>query len=347
MMSPAKASSSSSRRCDRKLTTVFGRSSLPERTTFSRMPRSKWPEATRTKAIRSRCAGSMLAWILKTTPLNFGSSGWTTRWVAARSRRRRRQVDQGVEHLAHAEVVDRRAEEHRRLPAGEEGVAVERRRGIARAARSRPRPARTACRSARRRPGCRGRRGSRRRRRSRSWPGLEHPHLLLAQVHHAVERLAHADRPGEGHDLHAELALDLLHQVERLLDLAVHLVDEGQDRRVARPADLQQAARLRLDAVGRVDHHQRRVDRGQHAVGVLGEVLVAGRVEQVDDRSRGTPSASRSRRPRCRAASRSPSSRRSRGARPCAPSPSRRSGSRRRTAAASRSAWSCPRRGGK
>ena len=32
-----------------------------------------------------------------------------------------------------------------------------------------------------------------------------------------------------------------------------------------------------------VDDHQRRVDRGQRAVGILGEVLVTGRVEQIDD----------------------------------------------------------------
>ena len=32
----------------------------------------------------------------------------------------------------------------------------------------------------------------------------------------------------------------------------------------------------------RVDHHHRRIDRGQRAIGVFGEVLVARRVEQVD-----------------------------------------------------------------
>ncbi len=82
MMSPAKASSSNSRRCDKKLTTVFGRSSLPERTTLSFMPRSKCPLAQRTKAMRSRCAGSILAWILNTTPLNLGSVGCTVRCKA-------------------------------------------------------------------------------------------------------------------------------------------------------------------------------------------------------------------------------------------------------------------------
>ena len=45
--------------------------------------------------------------------------------------RRRRQVDERVEHLADAEVVDRRAEEHRRLPAGEERRFVELGRGVA------------------------------------------------------------------------------------------------------------------------------------------------------------------------------------------------------------------------
>ena len=31
-----------------------------------------------------------------------------------------------------------------------------------------------------------------------------------------------------------------------------------------------------------VDHHHHRIDRGQHAIGVLGKILVAGGVEQVD-----------------------------------------------------------------
>ena len=80
----------------------------------------------------------------------------------------------------------------------------------------------------------------------------------------------------------AEHRLDLLEQRERLAHFAVHLVDERDDRRVAQAAHLEQLDRLRLDALRRVDHHHRGVDRGQHAIGVLGEVLVARRVEQVD-----------------------------------------------------------------
>ncbi len=36
------------------------------------------------KAMRSRCAGSMFAWILNTKPVSFGSPGSTTRSRAAR-----------------------------------------------------------------------------------------------------------------------------------------------------------------------------------------------------------------------------------------------------------------------
>jgi hypothetical protein len=86
--------------------------------------------------------------------------------------------------------------------------------------------------------------------------GLEHRHRLRAQVHDAAETLALADRPGHRHAGHAELALDLVEDVERLAHLAVHLVDEGDDGRVALAADLDQPPRLRFHAVGRVDHHQ-------------------------------------------------------------------------------------------
>ena len=55
---------------------------------------------------------------------------------------------------------------------------------------------------------------------------------------------------------------------------------------VAQAADLEQLARARLDALGGVDHHDGGIDRGQRAVGVFREVLVARRVEQVEDACR-------------------------------------------------------------
>ena len=62
---------------------------------------------------------------------------------------------------------------------------------------------------------------------------------------------------------------------------AIHLVDEGDDRDAAHPADLEQLDGLRLDPLDAVDQHDGGVGGGQRAVGVLGEVVVAGGVEQV------------------------------------------------------------------
>ena len=67
---------------------------------------------------------------------------------------------------------------------------------------------------------------------------------------------------------------------KRIARRAVELVDEGEDRQAVAPADLEQLARLLLDAVGGVDHHHDAVGGDQRAIGVFAEVLVAGRVEQ-------------------------------------------------------------------
>ena len=111
---------------------------------------------------------------------------------------------------------------------------------------------------------------------------LEQVDVLVAQRVDAAEVLAAADRPGRRHDRDAEHLLDLVHQVERRLRWPVHLVDHGDDRDAAITADLEQLDGLWFDALGAVDQHQRGVGGDQRAVGVLGEVLVSRRVEQVD-----------------------------------------------------------------
>ena len=103
----------------------------------------------------------------------------------------------------------------------------------------------------------------------------------------AGERSAAADGPVERRGVERQRLLDLIDEVERIARLAVHLVDEGHDRDVAQPANLEQFAGARLDALGGVDHHHRRIDGSERAVGVLGKVLVAGGVEQVEDAAGG------------------------------------------------------------
>ncbi|EYU01626.1 hypothetical protein PA99_2147 [Pseudomonas aeruginosa PA99] len=105
---------------------------------------------------------------------------------------------------------------------------------------------------------------------------------VVGQVVDALEVLVAADRPGDRRGLDLQHRLDLVEQLDGVADVAVELVDEADDGRVAQPADFHQGDGPRFDALAAVEHHQRRVHRGQGAVGVFGEVFVAGGVEQVD-----------------------------------------------------------------
>ena len=68
----------------------------------------------------------------------------------------------------------------------------------------------------------------------------------------------------------------------RALPGSVPLVDEGQQRQAALAADIEELEGLGLDAFGGVEHHDRGVGRGEHAVGVFGEITVTGGIKQVD-----------------------------------------------------------------
>ena len=74
----------------------------------------------------------------------------------------------------------------------------------------------------------------------------------------------------------------LLHQVEGIAAGAVQLVDEGENRDGAHAADLEQLDGLLLHALGAVDEHHGAVRRHQGTVGILGEVLMAGRIQNID-----------------------------------------------------------------
>ena len=107
--------------------------------------------------------------------------------------------------------------------------------------------------------------------------------IAAAQIVGADEIGRAADRPSDRRGIERERARDLVQELQRITALAVHLVDEGQDRDVAQAADLEQLARAALDALRGVDHHHGRIDGGQSAIRILRKVLVARRVEQVED----------------------------------------------------------------
>ena len=103
----------------------------------------------------------------------------------------------------------------------------------------------------------------------------------IAKIITAEEIRSHSHGPDLRRNIERQHLLDFIEQFETVAALAVHLVDEGDDRDVTQPAHLEQLAGLALDALGGVDHHDGRVHRSQRAVGVFAEVLVARRVQQV------------------------------------------------------------------
>ena len=112
---------------------------------------------------------------------------------------------------------------------------------------------------------------------------FEQADAAIGDVVGADEIAAAADRPGHRRGVERQRLLDFVEQIEGVAALAVHLVDEGDDGDVAQAADLEQLSRARLDALRGVDHHDGGIDRGQRAIGVFGEVLVAGRVQKIED----------------------------------------------------------------
>ena len=203
--------------------------------------------------------------------------------LARRARQRSGRVGrEGAQQLLDAEVVDGRTEEHRRLLAGQVGGGIE---TLGRAAHQ--------LRLLHEGPGLLAEKLLRRIARERvddailadaaALTGGVDVDAILDEMVDAAQLAPHADRPGDRGGADAQHALDLVQQLDRRAAVAVELVDEGHDRRIAQPADLHQLDGALLHPLGAVDHHERRVDRGQRAVGVLGEVLVTRGVEQVHD----------------------------------------------------------------
>ena len=111
---------------------------------------------------------------------------------------------------------------------------------------------------------------------------LELKEYIAHQVQHAGKTLATGRRPVEGRRVKLQLVLDLVEQRDRLQRLAVHLVDEGDDRDVPHPADFKQFQRLGLDTLCGIEYHDGAIGRRQCPVGIFRKILMARRIEQVE-----------------------------------------------------------------
>jgi len=193
-------------------------------------------------------------------------------WVARRWREFPKRIDQ----IADAEILQRRTEEDRGHVTFEESLTVEWTAGLAGEFQFLDEGGAFVFRQA-------SGNGLRSVDRRRLHFGVRAPHRVVGQMVGATKGLRPADRPGDRRGVERQLLLDLVQNFEGIAAFAVHLVDEGDDRNVAHAADFEELQRARFDTLGGIDDHDGRVDRGQRAIGIVGEVLVAGRVEDVED----------------------------------------------------------------
>ena len=284
----------------------------------------------------------MLAWTLKTSPENGASIGRgspaPTRAAPAPARGRSRASSRSS--TPKFETPNRRRPEcsgRRRTPRGRAGCRPRR------AARAPRRPARHPARPAPPHPG-------------EELLGLgvapprgaaETVEVARPAIDDAAEVTGEADRPRHRRRSGGRASARCGRACQRIHPRSVVLVDEGEQRDSASPGDLEQPQGLRLDALRGVEQHHRAVGRRQHPQCVLGEVVVPGRVEQVED-DPGVAEAQHGRGDRDPALAlelHPVRRRRPRGCRGRGPRRPRRP--RRRRAAASRSASSCRRPGGR
>ena len=108
-------------------------------------------------------------------------------------------------------------------------------------------------------------------------------HRIFVQVINPLEALAHANRPSHRCTADVEHLLDFVHQLDRIPALTIELVDKGHDWRGSQPAHIHELLGAGLYALGHIDDHQGGIHCCQGAIGVLGEVLVPRRVQQVHD----------------------------------------------------------------
>ncbi len=104
-------------------------------------------------------------------------------------------------------------------------------------------------------------------------------------VIYALKFLAAANGPVHGVGLNTQFPFQFVQKVKGILGFPIHFIDKGKNRDVPHGADLKKLPRLGFHALAAVDHHHGGVRRHQGAVGVLGKVLVAGSVQNVDTKA--------------------------------------------------------------
>src|SRR5690554_2689788 len=112
-------------------------------------------------------------------------------------------------------------------------------------------------------------------------PALVENDLVAEKVIDPFKALTHANRPGNWRTGDFQHVLNFIHQLNRITGISIQLAHEGDNRCIPESGNLHQFDRALLNPLCAVDHHQTRVHSGEGSIGILREILVAWRIEQV------------------------------------------------------------------
>ena len=106
------------------------------------------------------------------------------------------------------------------------------------------------------------------------------------EVIETLKRFPHPDRPIHRIAGDAQYFFQFFQQIKGLPAITVQLVDEGEDRDIAVLNHFKEFFGLGLDTLGRVHNHHGRIHGHQGPIGILGEILVPRRIQNIDPLAR-------------------------------------------------------------
>ncbi|OAV74656.1 hypothetical protein Barb7_01806 [Bacteroidales bacterium Barb7] len=106
--------------------------------------------------------------------------------------------------------------------------------------------------------------------------------FFLIYIIDTLEALPHVNRPAQGAHLDMQFLFHLIQEVERVFPVTIHLVDKHDDGRFPHTANFHQFAGLRFHPFGGINDDDDTVHRRQRAEGILGKVLMTGRIQDIN-----------------------------------------------------------------
>ena len=106
------------------------------------------------------------------------------------------------------------------------------------------------------------------------------------EVIETLKRFPHPDRPVHRIAGDTQHFFQFFQQIKGLPAITIQLVDEGEDRDIAVLNHFKEFFGLGLDTLGRVHNHHGRIHGHQGPIGILGEILVSRRIQNIDPLAR-------------------------------------------------------------